>query len=109
MSAAEPTKTALPVVNLDQAAERLAALGQPTRLAIYRVLVRAGPAGCSVGDIQKRTGVPNSTLSFHLRKLADVGLVSQERRAATLICRSNDQAMFDTLGFLAKECCADAC
>lgn len=96
-------------IDLDAAALRLAALGQPTRLAIYRTLVRAAPHGCAVGDIQTRTGIPQSTLSFHLRRLVEVGLVSQDRQGTTLLCRADAEAMSTTLGFLARECCADWC
>lgn len=89
-------------------AKRLEALGQPTRLAIFRLLVRAGPDGRSVGELQSALDVPASTLSFHLKRLIEVGLVFQERSGATLYCRCDDATMQATLGFLAQECCADA-
>lgn len=95
-------------MNLEQTAARLEALGNPTRLEIYRLLVRAGEDGLAVGEIQRRTEVPRSTLSHHLHRLIGVGLVTQERQATTLICRASYQVMNDTLGFLSTECCADA-
>jgi ArsR family transcriptional regulator len=95
-------------MNLEQTAARLEALGNPTRLEIYRLLVRAGEDGLPVGDIQRRTDVPRSTLSHHLHRLIAVGLVTQERQATTLICRANYRVMNETLGFLSAECCADA-
>jgi ArsR family transcriptional regulator len=95
-------------MNLEQTATRLEALGNPTRLEIYRLLVRAGPDGMPVGEIQRRTDVPRSTLSHHLHRLIAVGLVTQERQATTLICRANYRVMNETLGFLSAECCADA-
>ena len=95
-------------MNLEQTAARLEALGSPTRLEIYRLLVRAGREGLPVGEIQRRTDVPRSTLSHHLHRLIGVGLVTQERQATTLICRANYPVMNETLGFLAAECCADA-
>ncbi len=95
-------------MNLDHIAARLEALGNPTRLAVYRILVRAGPDGAPVGDVQARTAVPRSTLSHHLHRLIAVGLVTQERQGTTLICRAEPAAMRDTLGFLLDECCADA-
>jgi ArsR family transcriptional regulator len=95
-------------MNLKQAAARLEALGNPTRLEIYRVLVRAGEDGLPVGDIQRQTDVLRSTLSHHLHRLIGVGLVTQERQATTLICRANYRVMNETLGFLSTECCADA-
>jgi ArsR family transcriptional regulator len=95
-------------MDLEQTAARLEALGSPTRLECYRLLVRAGEDGLPVGEIQRRTDVPRSTLSHHLHRLIGVGLVTQERQATTLICRANYRAMNETLGFLSAECCADA-
>ncbi|KAB0264393.1 ArsR/SmtB family transcription factor [Microvirga brassicacearum] len=93
---------------IEQAAKQLEALGNTTRLQVYRTLVRAGEAGLPVGQIQERLGIPASTLSHHLQRLLLTGLVTQERRATTLICRANYPVMNDLLGFLADECCADA-
>ena len=91
-----------------QAAKQLEALGSPTRLEVYRLLVRAGEAGMPVGRLQRRLGIAASTLSHHLHRLILTGLVTQERQATTLICRANYSAMDALLGFLADECCADA-
>ncbi|HZH53181.1 MAG TPA: metalloregulator ArsR/SmtB family transcription factor [Microvirga sp.] len=95
-------------MNVEQAAKQLEALGNTTRLQVYRTLVRAGEAGLSVGQIQERLGIPASTLSHHLQRLLLTGLVTQERQATTLICRANYPAMNSLIGFLADECCADA-
>ncbi len=88
-------------------AERLEALGRPVRLELYRSLVRAAPNGRAVGELHARLGIPRSTLSFHLRRLIEVGLVTQERQGTTLICRADLIAMDATLGFLQRECCVD--
>jgi len=92
----------------DEAAARLEALGNPTRLRVYRLLVRAGDAGLPVGKLQERLEIAGSTLSHHLKALIAVGLVSQEREATTLICRANYAVMHALVGFLVDECCADA-
>ena len=94
-------------MNIEQAAGQLESLGNPTRLRIYRVLVRAGDAGLPVGRLQERIGIAASTLSHHLHRLILTGLVQQERQATTLICRANYRAMNSLLGFLTEECCAD--
>jgi ArsR family transcriptional regulator, arsenate/arsenite/antimonite-responsive transcriptional repressor len=94
-------------MNLDQAARQLEALGNPTRLNIYRILVRAGAEGLPVGSIQDKLKVPASTLSHHCKRLVDTGLVTQERQATTLICRAQYPAMQALIGYLADECCAD--
>lgn len=95
-------------MKLETAAEQLEALGNTTRLGIYRALVRAGPDGLPVGKLQLRLDIAASTLSHHVRKLVEVGLVSQERHATTLICRAVYAEMNALIGYLADECCADA-
>jgi DNA-binding transcriptional ArsR family regulator len=95
-------------MKIDDAAARLEALGNPTRLKIYRALVRAGDAGMSVGKLQAKLELAGSTLSHHLKGLLTVGLISQERQATTLICRTNYEIMRSIVDFLVAECCADA-
>ncbi|MCB5174428.1 MULTISPECIES: ArsR/SmtB family transcription factor [Microvirga] len=95
-------------MKLEQAAKQLEALGNPTRLQVYRTLVRAGPNGLPVSRVQEKLGIPASTLSHHLHRLILTELVTQERQATTLICRANYTAMDALLGFLAEECCAEA-
>ncbi|UOM36994.1 helix-turn-helix transcriptional regulator [Acuticoccus sp. I52.16.1] len=94
-------------MNIELAANQLDALGNVTRLELYRTLVRAGPDGLAVGELQQRLGLAASTLSHHLKRLVDRGLITQERQATTLICRAHYPAMSRLLGFLADECCAD--
>jgi len=94
-------------MKLDDAAARLEALGNPTRLAIYRTLVKVGEAGIPVGKLQARMGAAASTLSHHLQKLIQVGLVTQERQATTLICRANYPVMNGLVAFLTEECCVE--
>jgi ArsR family transcriptional regulator len=105
-------RQALPVhaisMKIEQAAKQLEALGNPTRLEVYRTLVRAGHNGLPVGRLQEKLGIPASTLSHHLHRLILTGLVTQERQATTLISRANYPAMDALLGFMADECCADA-
>lgn len=95
-------------MNIEEAAKQLEAIGNPTRLQVYRILVRAGSSGLPVGRLQERIGVAASTLSHHLHRLILTGLVTQERQATTLICRANYPAMSNLVGFLVDECCADA-
>jgi ArsR family transcriptional regulator, arsenate/arsenite/antimonite-responsive transcriptional repressor len=89
------------------AAAQLEAIGNPTRLRLYRILVRAGADGLPVGHVQEKLGIAASTLSHHVKRLVDTGLVTQERQATTLICRAHYPAMQSLIGFLADECCAD--
>jgi ArsR family transcriptional regulator, arsenate/arsenite/antimonite-responsive transcriptional repressor len=94
-------------MKLEKAASQLEALGNPTRLQLYRTLVRAGAEGLPVGRIQEKLGIAASTLSHHLKRLVDTGLVTQERQATTLICRAHYPSMDSLIGYLADECCAD--
>lgn len=95
-------------MNIEQTSKQLEALGNVTRLEVYRLLVRAGEAGLPVGQIQERLRIPASTLSHHLQRLLITGLVTQERQSTTLLCRANYPAMNSLIGFLVDECCADA-
>ena len=95
-------------MKLDDAAARLEALGNPTRLKIYRALVRAGDAGLSVGKLQTKLDIAPSTLSHHLKTMLIVGLITQERQSTTLICRANYDVMRSLLDFLVAECCTES-
>ena len=95
-------------MDIDLSAARLAALGNPTRLRLYRLLVRAGEAGLSMGRIQEKLGVPGSTLSHHCRALVLVDLIQQERSGPSLICRTNYPVMRGLIDDLVAECCLDA-
>lgn len=95
-------------MNAEEAARKLEALGNPTRLQVYRTLVRAGGAGLPVGRLQERLGIAASTLSHHLHRLISTGLVTQERQGTTLICRAHYPAMDELLGFLTDECCIES-
>jgi ArsR family transcriptional regulator, arsenate/arsenite/antimonite-responsive transcriptional repressor len=94
-------------MKIDDAAARLEALGNPTRLRIYRMLVRAGDAGSSVGKLQTRLDLAASTLSHHLKAMMVVGLVEQQRQGTTLICRANYEVMRGIVEFLVSECCTE--
>ena len=94
-------------IEIPSAAAVLAELGSETRLAIVRNLVRAGHEGLTVGEIQRATGVPGSTLTHHLRRLCQVGLVSQTRRGSAIWCRADTQLVHSLAHFLIEECCAD--
>ena len=95
-------------MKVEQAAKQLEALGNSTRLRVYRALVRAGEAGLPVGRLQQKLGIAASTLSHHLHRLIMTDLVTQERQGTTLICRASYPAMNSLIGYLVDECCLDA-
>ena len=92
-------------MNRKIAARCLAELGNLTRLDIYRLLVRAGPHGITITDIQTRLDVPASTLAFHLRGLVGAGLGAQEKAGRTVICRAQYERMDGVIAFLREHCC----
>lgn len=93
-------------MELAKAAEQLEALGNTTRLSIYRMLIEVGRRGSPVGDIKNTLGIPASTLSHHIAKLVQAGLVIQERESRTLLCTANFENMDALLAFLVHNCCA---
>lgn len=93
-------------MDLNTAANALRGLGHPTRLSIYRELVRAGHEGLPVGELQKHLEIPASTLSHHLSALISAGLISQERQSRTLFCRPCYAQLEQLMAFLTEECCA---
>jgi len=86
----------------------LSALAQEHRLALFRLLVRAGDEGMPAGAIADALGVPNSSLSFHLAQLSRAGLVRQQRRHRSLIYRADYGAMNALVGYLMENCCGGA-
>lgn len=92
-------------MDAQNAAKCLAELGNETRLSVFRLLVRAGPDGMVVGDIQRRLEIPASTLSHHLAHLSWAGLIEQNREGRNLRCRARHDVMHALVGFLTDECC----
>ncbi len=97
-------------MELENAAKQLEALGNPTRLAIYRDLIQAGVKGDSVGVIKDKLGIPASTLSHHISKLVQAGLITQDRVSRSLVCRADFKNMDALMVFMLHNCCAeDSC
>ena len=91
-----------------QALQSLSALAQESRLAIFRLLVQAGPAGMAAGAIGEKLDLPPATLSFHLAGLTRAGL-AQSRQDGRFVFYSADYAAMNALvGFLTDNCCQGA-
>jgi ArsR family transcriptional regulator len=86
-------------------ADMFSAMGTEPRLRIMQLLLTAHPEGLVVGDIQAELGIPNSTLSHHLEKLKNEGLVKARRESTYLWYSANTAALEELLGFLYAECC----
>ncbi|HEX7971748.1 MAG TPA: helix-turn-helix domain-containing protein [Thiobacillus sp.] len=87
------------------AVSALAALAQNSRLAVFRALVQAGPAGLAAGRISELTGIPPSSLSFHLKELSHAGMVDAQQAGRFVIYTANFSTMNALLGFLTENCC----
>ena len=92
-----------------EAAAVFAALGSEQRLAVLRLLVRAGPEGLTIGELGARSGVTGSTLTHHMKVLTAAGLVRQVKDGRRIICIGADyDRMRGISDYLLKECCADS-
>jgi ArsR family transcriptional regulator len=86
-------------------ADMFAAMGTEARLRIMRLLLSSHPEGMIVGDIRAELGIPNSTLSHHLEKLRNEGLVRVRRHGSFLWYTADAEALQQILTFLYAECC----
>ena len=86
----------------------LAALAQAVRLRVFRALVVAGPQGLTPGVLTEQLGVAPTALSFHLKELAQAGLVTQERQGRYLVYRAAFDTMTALLTYLTDNCCEGA-
>lgn len=84
----------------------LAALAQESRLAIFRLLIQAGPSGLSAGKIGEALDIGSSALSFHLKELAHAGLVTARQDGRFVIYTAQFDTMSELVGFLTENCCA---
>ena len=92
--------------SVDQAAERLKALGHPVRLTVLRQVVQGPEAGTPAGDLQAHLDIPASTLSHHLATLAEAGLVQVTREGTTLRYRADYGVLRALTDYLWQDCCS---
>jgi ArsR family transcriptional regulator, arsenate/arsenite/antimonite-responsive transcriptional repressor len=83
----------------------LSALAQDSRIAVYRLLVQAGPAGMAASELAERLDIPANTLSFHLKNLSHADLVQSRQDGRFVIYSTNYDQMNALLGFLTRNCC----
>jgi DNA-binding transcriptional ArsR family regulator len=95
-------------MEMSQAVEALAALAQRSRLAIFRLLVEAGPGGLAAGTIGGKLELPPATLSFHLSQLVRAGLVGNRQEGRFVIYSARFDAMNALVGYLTENCCGGA-
>jgi DNA-binding transcriptional ArsR family regulator len=93
-------------MNNRDAVESLAALAQDSRLSVYRLLVRRGPAGFAVGELAERLKIPGPTLSFHLKALSQAGLAMARKESRFIYYSANFERMNDLVGYLTENCCS---
>jgi DNA-binding transcriptional ArsR family regulator len=88
-----------------QAVRAFAALAQENRLSIFRLLVRAGPSGLSVGEIGQKAGIAPTNLSFHLKELDRAGLVTQTRHGRYIRYALHVEGVRRMIEYLIEDCC----
>lgn len=93
-------------MELEIVAKALKELGHPTRLCVYKHLVKSGYSGLPVGKLQEELGIPGSTLSHHISGLVSAGLIKQQREGRTLYCIPQYDMLEGVIGFLQDECCS---
>ena len=91
-----------------RAVQALSALAQGSRLAIFRLLVQAGPAGMAAGSIGEKLALPPATLSFHLAGLTRAGLARSRQDGRFVIYAADFESMNSLVGFLSENCCGGA-
>ncbi|MES2148644.1 MAG: metalloregulator ArsR/SmtB family transcription factor [Pseudomonadota bacterium] len=84
----------------------LAALAQESRLAVFRLLVQVGPAGLAATKIAEQLGIPQSSLSFHLKELTHAELIAPRQDGRFVIYTANFTTMNALLAFLTDSCCS---
>ena len=89
------------------ATERLGALAQDSRLAVFRRLIRRGPQGMAPGELAEALAIPAPTLSFHLAQLARAGLVTSRREGRSILYAADYAAMQELVAFLYENCCGE--
>ena len=92
-------------MEISEAVLPLSALAHEGRLAIFRLLVQAGPEGVAAGDIARRLEVLPNSLSANLNILSHAGLIGSRREGRSIIYSARYAAMTDLLGFLMQDCC----
>lgn len=88
--------------------QALIGLAHPLRLKVFRALVVSGPRGLTPGVMQQGLGVPGTTLSFHLKEMANAGLVTVERSSRNIIYRAAFEHFNGVLQYLTQNCCEGA-
>lgn len=94
-------------MDIDIIAKAFKELGHPTRLVIFKRLVKSGFQGVSVGAVQEELNIPGSTLSHHISGLASAGLIKQRREGRILYCVVEYAKLLEVIHFLQHDCCTD--
>lgn len=92
-------------MEMKEATTALAALAQPSRLAVFKLLVKHGAIGLSAGDISTGLEIPKPTLSFHLKELTHAGLIHSKREGRSIIYQLHISGMQSLMTFLTEDCC----
>ncbi|MFT5111444.1 MAG: ArsR family transcriptional regulator [Parasphingorhabdus sp.] len=96
------------MISIQQAAQGFLSVGSAHRLEVLKALVKAGPDGLGVGQLQEKLKIPASTLAHHLRMLCDGGLIQQQKQGRSVVNRAKFDHIEELASFLLKECCSES-
>lgn len=105
---AHRSETATRIMQTKQVLTILSALAQESRLAVYRLLIEHAPDGLAASVIAEKLGLPNATLSFHLKELSHAGLVTSQQSGRFIYYAPVIEAMNDLIGYLTDHCCSQS-
>jgi len=95
------------MLSLKDASKGFSAVGSEPRLSVLLTLVKVGPKGLTIGEIQKELDIPASTLAHHLRLLEASNLIKQEKQGREVTCSANYQNVKTLADYLLHECCSE--
>lgn len=102
------SETATRIMQTKQVLTILSALAQESRLAVYRLLIEHAPDGLAASAIAEKLGLPNATLSFHLKELSHAGLVTSRQSGRFIYYAPVIEVMNDLIGYLTDHCCSQS-
>lgn len=93
--------------NTSEIVNAMAALAQESRLAVFKVVIKAGGKGICPCNISEQLNIPRNTLSFHLKILEGASLIQGKKEGKFILYSANTKTMRGVIEYLLEDCCAD--
>ena len=98
----------MPIMNEKNLIKILAELGHETRLSIFRLVIKYGDKGVSVGEVGQQLSIAPSTLNFHLSRLVEAQIIKQNKQGRTIYCHADVAILNSAIDLLVSECCSES-